>query len=1304
MRNEILDKIDDNIIGSHTMEFAAKPPKYALPVIKFLIKKDNVYYLVSILNRYVMHYPNKPDINSSDYPTDVIVYDLRNDESVILKMSEFINSFSLNDKFDNNYINNSVVPNFEEKQSSELSDLLNIFSEVIADKNNIDIEKYKNQYYPNIMKYLGANERKYYSLFDLGKANNLETNDNSNNGEGTLRKYKIDENGKMYEEETKIKIPDLITDAKITMEISKLLDLAITELKANSKRIDESNATYYYNSSRGGKSVIVADDGTYLAAGSATSFERLLEEFNKGRRNGNFLEDNSLKIKCHSCGNEITINTSNIPKNIKTLDTMCPKCQSFIKYGNPNYKEESKCFHKWILTDKLPEISKEWVKQSDGTKKEVYFHIYKCEKCNEEKRMSDEEFSMSTVEGPGGHAPTKEQQDKILQTFSDDKEKIEKTLQEVQQLIRGEHKDFEKAKELLLDIVKDTEVYDNDSTTEYYNFDDVIDFVLYTRLNKPKKNMKWLDTPFTTAYFYLAYISNEEQNFDEALKMIDKTIRWSPMNLGPLFEKCETYKMQKNWEEFKNITLSIYDKIYKASDLAHYYRNLGYYYIEMNNLNLAYALYSASIKFERNQNAYGEMAYINQQLNREKYDMPAEEGLNLLKDNNIPFGPKQENLNRLTEIYFSEKELIKKPNIEMQLAERIYYLTKDNRFAPFYELIDKTTGCSIIVPRSWQPVKEEKRKELCGQQNMFAVYSDNGSLFQANYDGKCSKEKFEDAYKLNVNNMINHNKNINLQVLDEGTLTLKLQQEMKDFKHVLTDVTINDKVVRMIHYFTLINGIFTDFSITLDASIDYKDKQIFNNQKNMRDMINLLSNIIELKVQDDIPKTNNKEELENKIDDNVIELAIDTINTNYKDKKDIKNVFTFVENLFKNNKSGDPFWIESSKNILIYIIVYLLESRDELRYDDVKNILNDKSKYIDICKNATTSLNSDKLSKIIDNTKKLSDKMLDSYYDILIETLRTTNSSGKLVSHNIKFNDDLNFNICFSKDLGELTHPNDTSFKIGNNVTIMNARCNSSELLEKRANEWLQNSAKANNQTILEDLNKSYQLNNNQINVIEKTVTKDSKNRYYKFIYYNQTMLIFGYNKKELSKVIDDAIVGLKAIKKQLKEQRNPFEKPKLKEEVSNKSDENNENANSDNNLKNIILDAAKDFELNDKNDLIESIINKIKELPLNIETTIAKLINYKPEEQMIDPLIQGKVLVIVYVVCDEINIKLEVFEDSIGGLAYNYRFKKIFDENLPYPNCKYCGSPTVLETIEDGIGGSKSLVCSKCGKYQNVD
>ena len=137
---------------------------------------------------------------------------------------------------------------------------------------------------------------------------------------GTLRKYKVDENGHMYEEEVKISLPDPMDKAKIYMGVCKLLDITMPELSSNTKRIDESNATYYYNLNRGGKQVIVSDDGTYLAAGSATNYERLLEEFNSGRRNGSFMEDNS--------------NYSVEKKNL-----ICPVCSGILTYMMPDGKK-----------------------------------------------------------------------------------------------------------------------------------------------------------------------------------------------------------------------------------------------------------------------------------------------------------------------------------------------------------------------------------------------------------------------------------------------------------------------------------------------------------------------------------------------------------------------------------------------------------------------------------------------------------------------------------------------------------------------------------------------------------------------------------------------------------------------------------------------------------------------------------------------------------------------------------------------------------------------------------------------------
>lgn len=57
--------------------------------------------------------------------------------------------------------------------------------------------------------------------------------------------------------------------------------------------------------------------------------------------------------------------------------------------------ENNNCEHIWIMTDKLPNIGKEWIVNPDGTKKEVYYHVYKCLKCNQEKTMSDDSVKNS---------------------------------------------------------------------------------------------------------------------------------------------------------------------------------------------------------------------------------------------------------------------------------------------------------------------------------------------------------------------------------------------------------------------------------------------------------------------------------------------------------------------------------------------------------------------------------------------------------------------------------------------------------------------------------------------------------------------------------------------------------------------------------------------------------------------------------------------------------------------------------------------------------------------------------------------
>lgn len=72
------------------------------------------------------------------------------------------------------------------------------------------------------------------------------------------------------------------------IQLEEKLKMNKQDILKNFKRLESEKATYYWNPIRGGISLIVSDDGSYLGATSSVNFDRHLEEFKKGKRNGKF--------------------------------------------------------------------------------------------------------------------------------------------------------------------------------------------------------------------------------------------------------------------------------------------------------------------------------------------------------------------------------------------------------------------------------------------------------------------------------------------------------------------------------------------------------------------------------------------------------------------------------------------------------------------------------------------------------------------------------------------------------------------------------------------------------------------------------------------------------------------------------------------------------------------------------------------------------------------------------------------------------------------------------------------------------
>lgn len=95
--------------------------------------------------------------------------------------------------------------------------------------------------------------------------------------------------------------------------------------------------------------------------------------------------------------------------------------------------------------------------------------------------------------------------------------------------------------------------------------------------------------------------------------------------------------------------------------------------------------------------------------------------------------------------------------------------------------------------------------------------------------------------------------------------------------------------------------------------------------------------------------------------------------------------------------------------------------------------------------------------------------------------------------------------------------------------------------------------------------------------------------------------------------------------------------------------------------IKNIV-NEDENIDANSKqycNEIIFKIIKEIIDLPDEKETTIAELINYNPENEFVEPLMQGQISYFVKKICNNININYTRTDDSIGGLAFYVKFKK---------------------------------------------
>jgi tetratricopeptide (TPR) repeat protein len=230
-----------------------------------------------------------------------------------------------------------------------------------------------------------------------------------------------------------------------------------------------------------------------------------------------------------------------------------------------------------------------------------------------------------------------EARNKIEQLSENDVKGIESVMHEAQ--FQMESGNIQKAIDLLEPIISTVGMlFQDDDESEYRDFNNVVENVLYVNLYSPKKNVLLPIINRSTLYLMYGYGLVELKRFDDAKMALEIAIKYNPINTAALFEYAELFKINKNFQRFLKWTRRCLQCAYHPEDIARAYRNFGYYYIEQGQFDTAATMYYVSLFYEQNKQATSELFYITQMTGKKTDEPSPEKAQQVFSDEDIQYG------------------------------------------------------------------------------------------------------------------------------------------------------------------------------------------------------------------------------------------------------------------------------------------------------------------------------------------------------------------------------------------------------------------------------------------------------------------------------------------------------------------------------------------------------------------------------------------------------------------------------------------------------------------------------------------
>lgn len=233
------------------------------------------------------------------------------------------------------------------------------------------------------------------------------------------------------------------------------------------------------------------------------------------------------------------------------------------------------------------------------------------------------------------------------------------------------------------------DMFEDDKVSEYHYFTNPLEELIFRKYIGAKKELRYIpdNQPILDLYYVYGFLLLENQEYEKAEEYLKKAISINPVSSRIILELTEIYKVHTyTFNEFFIRTCDALKYAYYPQDIARCYRNLGYYYIEENQMRTALALFIYSMEYEASPLAYTEIKYIQGQT--DNMELTLGECIKIIESKNIQIGVNPFILETLDE-FIKEYESNKLYNQLLYFLELKFDLTNDKKTL---EKINDTRG------------------------------------------------------------------------------------------------------------------------------------------------------------------------------------------------------------------------------------------------------------------------------------------------------------------------------------------------------------------------------------------------------------------------------------------------------------------------------------------------------------------------------------------------------------------------------------------------------------------------------------